>query len=101
MANNIPTVTFSSESLDVIVKGLAMDSVQQVIYDKLLPNIEVSINKNKKECVFCYVQEYQVIIPQKTYKVTLETLEKYYLLKEDYPKCLTIRDLLIKLEKND
>jgi len=98
---NIPTVTFASENLDVIVKGLAMDSVQQVIYDKLLPNIEVAVNKNKKECVFCYVQEYQVIIPQKTYKVTLETLEKYYLLKEDYPRCSTIRDLLIKLESND
>lgn len=95
--SKIPTVTFASDSIDIMMKGLAMDSVQQVIYDRLIPNLETSINKNKKECVFCYVEDYQVIIPQKTYRSTLETIEKYYLAKEDYSKCSTIRDLLLKL----
>ncbi len=98
MANPIPTVHFKNESLDTIVMGLGMDSVQQVIYDKLLPNLEIAVNKNKKECVFCYVEDYQVIIPKTTYKATLETLEKFYLAKEDYKKCTIIRDLLIKTQ---
>lgn len=95
--NKIPTVTFTHETLDIIVKGLSQDNVQQVIYDKLIPNLKLSIEKNKKECIFCYVQDYQVIIPSKSYLQTLKTLEKYYLAKEDYEKCGIIKDLLIKI----
>lgn len=97
--NKIPTVRFLDDNLNTIVKGLSLDQVQQVIYDKLIPNLKISIEKNKKECIFCYVQDYQVIIPQKSYLQTLKTLEKYYLTKEDYVKCGIIKDLLIKIEK--
>lgn len=96
--NKIPRVTFLDDNLNTIVKGLSQDNVQKVIFDKLIPNIKVAIEKNKKECIFCYVQDWQIIIPKSSFKSTLDTLLKYYLNKEDYDKCGIVRDLLTKIE---
>lgn len=97
--NKIPTVTFRNNSLDNIVKGLAQDNVKVVVFERLIPNIKIAVEKNKKECIFCYVEDYQVIIPKSSFPKTLGVLEEFYLSKEDFTKCAQLRDLrnLIKV----
>jgi len=99
MVNKIPIVTFKNNTLDNIVKGLAMEQVQQVVYDRFIPTIKQAIDKDKKECVLCFVEDYQIVIPKSSYKQTLNTLEKYYLSKEDFDKCSLLRDLALKIKE--
>lgn len=93
MINKIPTITFMNYELDTLMKGVAMEQVKSVVFDKFYPNLVLAVNKNKKECVFCYVKDYQVIVPKDQYKPSLATLEKYYVSKEDWTKSAVLRDL--------
>ena len=97
MINKTPTIIFKNDSLDNIVKGLAIEQVQKVVYDKFMPTIKLAIEKKKKECILCFVQDYQIIIPESSYKQILNTLEKYYLSKEEFDNCSILRDLALKL----
>ena len=59
--NKIPKVTFREDTLECIHAGLAMEQVKSVVYDKFLPIITQAVNKNKKECIFCFVDNYQFV----------------------------------------
>ena len=96
--NKIPTVTFRDDHINTILSGLSMEQVQKVVFDKLIPNLKLAVEKNKKECVFCYVEDYQIIIPNKSYKQVLNTLEQYYIGKEDFDTCIVLRDLYLKIK---
>ena len=99
MPNKIPNVTFREPTLDCIHAGLAVEQVKSVVFDKFLPNIKIAIEKNKKECIFCTVGDFSVVIPKSSYKTTLDTVEKYYVSKEDYTKSAIIRDLSAKIKE--
>lgn len=96
--NKIPNVTFREDTLECIHMGLAMEKVKSVVYDKFLPIITQAVNKNKKECIFCTVEDFKIMIPKSSYKPTLETLEKYYASKEDYKNATLLRDLQAKIK---
>ena len=76
-----------------------MEEVKSVVFDKLIPNIKIAIEKNKKECVLCFVEDCTVLIPKTSYLQTLQTLEKYYLTKENYVNCSLLRDLQTKIKE--
>jgi hypothetical protein len=90
----IPTVRFRDDNLNTIIAGLEMDQVKSVVYEKFIPNIEQAINKNKKNVIFCYTNnEYQVIINENDYYNTLDIIEKYYVIKENFEVCAKIKKL--------
>lgn len=96
--NKIPTIRFKDSSLDTIMAGLKMEQVKEVVFKKFIPNLKEVILKNKKECIFCYVDEdFQVMVSKEDYSKIIECLEKYYLEKEDYDTCIILRDLKSKL----
>ena len=98
MINKIPTINFRDSNIETIIAGVNMEQVKSIVFGKFLPNIKVAVEKNKKECVFCFVKDYQVVIPKEQYKPALETLEKYYTSKEDYPNAIVARDLCAKIK---
>ena len=93
MIDKIPRINFRDDDPATILAGVNMDQVKSVVFDKFLPNLKLAINKNRKECVFCHVKNYNVIIPKSEYKIVLSTLEKYYAKKEDFEKCSQILEL--------
>lgn len=99
MSSKIPTVTFQNYELETIMKGLALEQVKQVTFDKLIPNLKYSILKKKKECIFCYVEDYQIVIQKDSYASVCEKLIEFYSIKEDYVKCAELRDLKEKINE--
>lgn len=97
MIDKIPRINFRDDNPATILAGVNMEQVKSVVFDKFLPNIKNAIDKNRKECIFCHVKNYNVIIPKSEYKVALSTLEKYYAKKEDFEKCSQIIELSSKL----
>jgi hypothetical protein len=95
----IPTIKFNNISgngidLETIIAGLKMEQVKSVVFEKFIPNIEQAIKKNKKDCVFCYVnEEYQILINENDYGNVLNIVEEYYISKENYEVCAKIKQL--------
>lgn len=95
-----PTVRFKSNNLNTILLGLESEQVKSVTFEKFLLNIEQSIKRNKKNTIFCYVDEdFEVVINEKDYDNILSVLENYYLGKEDYEICAKIKQLKDANEK--
>ncbi len=92
-------IIFKNDDLDTILIGLEMDQVKNVSFQKFLPIITQAINKNKKECIFCFVDNYQIIIPKSSYKSVLNTLEQHYVKNEDFITCSKIIDLINKIKE--
>ena len=97
-----PIVTFRDYDSETIKKGLKMPEVAQVINDKVYENLLEAISKDKKTLIVCKVRKreeflekpkFKVIAKSNDFKNIANTLEKYYALKEDYDKCVKLRDL--------
>lgn len=97
MTDKIPRINFRDDDPATILAGVNMEAVKSVVFDKFLPNLKIAIDKKRKECVFCYVKDYSVVVPKSEYKVVLSTLEKYYATKENFEKCSQILELQAKL----
>lgn len=96
----IPTVRFRSNDLNTILLGLDSEQVKSVTFDKFIPNIEQSIKRNKKNTVFCYVDDhFEIVINEKDYDNILSVLENHYLGKEEYEICAKIKHLKEDNEK--
>jgi len=95
--NKIPKVTFREPTLDCIMAGLEMEQVKSVVFDKFIPIITQAVNKNKKECILCTVEDFKVIVPKSSYKSTLRTIESYYASKENFTTAALLRDLQAKI----
>lgn len=91
--NYIPTVKFRDESLETIIAGLEMDVVKNIVFDKFLPNIEYAIKRKKKTVIFCYVDEFQVVIKKEDFDNTLKIIEEYYVCKENFELCVKVKKL--------
>jgi len=97
--NKIPRVTFRDNSLDTILVGLNQSQVQEGVFNRIVPIIKEAVEKNRKECVVCIVDEFQIIVPKSEYKQVINTLEKYYLSKENFDNCVLLRDLATKIKE--
>lgn len=95
--NKPATISFNGTNLEIITRGLELDHVRSVVFERFIPIIENAIKSNKKSCIFCYVGEYSINIPEKGYVVVLDLLEEYYVAKEDWDKCIILRDLKIAI----
>lgn len=90
----IPTIRFRDDNLDTILSGLDMEQVKDIVFEKFIPTIKHSIQKKKKTCIFCYVNdEYQVIISRPDWGTVLDYISDYYIKREKYDICAEIRDL--------
>lgn len=87
------TISFNGTTLDIIHKGLALDHVQLVVFNRFVPIIKKAIEKNKKSCIFCYVGEFSINIVENDYSVVLSLIEDYFVSREDWEQCIILRDL--------
>ena len=97
--SKIPNVKFRDDSLDTILAGVGMDQVKKICFDKFIPNFKLAIDKNKKECVFCTTDDFQIIIPKSSYKNVLKVLEEYYIKNENYEMCAQLVEMFEKIKE--
>lgn len=94
MKHNQPKVWFRDNNINTIIKGLEIPQVKQIVFDKSFPILKEAILKNKKSCSICVIgNDFEVIIMQNNYNNVLKSLENYYIEKEDWNKCIELRDL--------
>lgn len=98
--SKIPRVKFKDDSLKTIFEGVALEQVKKVCFDKFIPNIELAIEKNKNDCVFCSSDDFNIVIPKSSYKDVLKTLESYYIGNEDFETCAKIVKMNLKIDSN-
>ena len=94
----IPNVVFKNDDLNNILLGVGLEQVKSIVFDKFIPNLEIAIKKNKKECIYCTSHGFDVVLPKSEFKKAIDTIEKYYIKKENYIICSKLRDLAIQIK---
>lgn len=74
-------------------------TVQKIVIEELVFAIKDGINKNKKSVSLFELKDSSLLIEldKKNWKQSLNNALNYFIQKEDYNKCIEIRDLINKI----